>query len=264
MPKVNILPKTLEQFIARMECSNDDASFFDLSYLNKYPLRDGILKFEFNKDYNNHYKYTEEFENTISNLPGNIVVAGSAALRYLLIILEIKEKDIKWKQTDTDLFMLGCDTHFRFKFNNQLDMVGIKDKTPEELLLNFDLPICRVAIGLNRTIYVSIQCLKAILTGECWIPAYLRNNNKLRRIFLDNYPAWNKEKSSATEQGYYGLRDGLLNILCKRMEERLKKYQGRGYKMHIIETDEVIPWIKNRFFYAEDDDGDGHINNLPQ
>lgn len=41
------------------------------------------------------------------------------------------------------------------------------------------------------------------------------------------------------------------NFLYKRFTERVKKYQNRGYGVNWIETDEIIPWVKNRFCYAE-------------
>ena len=249
MQDLKILPRTLEQFAARMECSNEDASFFDLKYLNKYPLRDGIIKFRFNEEYNTNYLYSPEYKQTICELPENIVIAGSASLKMLLNILGLKND--KWNNTDTDMFMIGCERHFRLKFNDQLDMIGTKDKTVEQLLLNFDLPICRVGYALNRTIYVSVQCLKAILTKECWIPKYLKDDTKLKDIFRKIYLSWFDEKSVVTIKELDDEVNKFLNIICTRMKKRLKKYSNRGYKMMTIETDEVIPWIKNRFLYAE-------------
>ena len=249
MQDLKILPTTLEQFIENMQCNEYDAPYFNLKVLNKYPLRDGIIKFRFNEEYNTNYLYSPEYKQTICELPENIVIAGSASLKMLLNILGLKND--KWNNTDTDMFMIGCERHFRLKFNDQLDMIGTKDKTVEQLLLNFDLPICRVGYALNRTIYVSVQCLKAILTRECWIPKYLKDDTKLKDIFRKIYLSWFDEKSVVTIKELDDEVNKFLNIICTRMKKRLKKYSNRGYKMMTIETDEVIPWIKNRFLYAE-------------
>lgn len=44
---------------------------------------------------------------------------------------------------------------------------------------------------------------------------------------------------------------GKHDFLYNRFSERVKKYQSRGYGVNWIETDVIIPWVKNRFHYAQ-------------
>lgn len=94
----------------------------------------------------------------------NIYVAGSYALRQLLDHLSkyakssgpINPFDFRWKSNDIDLFLLDCKTEGsgRNKMGKGLDIVISPDKTIEDLLLGFDLPVCRVGFGMDGTYYV--------------------------------------------------------------------------------------------------------------
>lgn len=75
----------------------------------------------------------------------NAVVAGSAALHRFLLLVE-STRDHKWKPGDADLFFLGQEVANRVPFM-PFDVVQAKEQTVEELLINFDLPICRVAMN---------------------------------------------------------------------------------------------------------------------
>ena len=46
----------------------------------------------------------------------------------------------------------------------------------------------------------------------------------------------------------------VLGTSLRKFSERIVKYQKRGYGVNWIETDKIIPWVKNRFFYGEYDD----------
>ena len=40
-------------------------------------------------------------------------------------------------------------------------------------------------------------------------------------------------------------------MLFKRLTERIQKYADRGFKVQYVFTDDVAPWIRNRFHYGE-------------
>lgn len=141
-----------------------------------------------------------------------------------------------FEPTDTDIFFLNSEMNHRLLLDN-VDLVHTKAKSVEELLLNFDLPCCRAAFNSKHDFWISAQCLHSLLTGTYYLPSYLSNIDKFSGIL---------------EMYRYG--DG-LNPMDKHMYDRLmhriEKYKGRGYNCVWTHTDEVQPWIKNRFHYGE-------------
>lgn len=170
----------------------------------------------------------------------NAVVAGSAALHRLLSLVE-STREQKWNPENADMFFLGQEVANRVSFMI-FDVVQSKEKTVEELLLNFDLPICRVAMNFAYDFFVSVQCLAAIHTHRQNVPKYLRDKLTFKRV-LDKHVKYPQD----VFQHAQGNHEYLYNRFC----ERVKKYQSRGYGVNWIDTDVIIPWVKNRFHYGE-------------
>lgn len=150
------------------------------------------------------------------------------------------------EESDTDIFFMGASVPSRLVLPG-IDMVHSRAKTVDELLLNFDLPCCRAAFDSQGTIYVSAQCLNALLTGKYYLPAYVKNEqgmNKMLRQYRNDDPMETPEE-----------------FLFKRLQERIQKYQDRGFDPIFVETQEVLPWIENRFHYGEW--GTHQVNDKP-
>lgn len=164
-------------------------------------------------------------------------VAGSAALHRLLETME-SCSPVKWQPGDVDLFFLNQAVNSRVSFNS-FDVVQCKEATVEELLLNFDLPVCRVGMNFAFDFWISAQCLAAIHTRKQNVPKYLKNKLSFNATLATNM----KFKDSVIRLKH--------EYLYSRFVDRVKKYQNRGYGVNWIDTDVIIPWVRNRFHYGE-------------
>lgn len=167
-----------------------------------------------------------------------VYIAGSTALNKLNCILSQNKNS--WKSNDTDLFYVGCPTSTRIELRNtKLDMVFCKEKTIEDVLLNFDLPCCRVGFDFKYNFYVSIQALCAIFTGKMYLPKYMEKadtfKSKLKEYKKDDLP-W---------------VDSVSDLIVHRFHMRVKKYQSRGFATKYTKHNYVLPWMKNRFTYID-------------
>lgn len=166
----------------------------------------------------------------------NIVVAGSAALWYLQHRIFYTAKRIVWEASDTDIFFLNSVQNSRFSLG-PTDLVMAKEKNVEELLLNFDLGCCRVAFDFQLNFWVSAQCLNAIFTHKYPMPNYLKE-----KIVFNKTLNLHREKD---------LTHVAEDMLYNRFIERIRKYSNRGFGAKWVETKNILPWVKNRFHYAE-------------
>jgi len=156
------------------------------------------------------------------------------------IILDLKElpdklNTVSIKSNDIDIFFLGSEIPHRM-YMGTTDIVHTKCKTVEDLLLNFDLPCCRAAFNSRHDFWISAQCLYSLLTGTYPVPTYVQNKDKfidLLKVHRNGDPMHVNEES-----------------LFERIQSRIAKYEERGFKVNWIETNEVLPWIKNRFHYG--------------
>lgn len=177
---------------------------------------------------------TENVENQLTmNIPdGTYVIAGSAAVHAIAQAFS----HVSWKNSDTDIFFLQSPKHFRFQ-NGNTDIVYNPAKTVEELLSNFDLPCCRAGFHPLIGTWVSIQCLTSIMEGIYYLPNYTRSF----RSFCEMIRLYRKADRLADQEKF----------LFNRFHQRIKKYRERGFSPVWVETDVVLPWIKNRFHYGE-------------
>lgn len=136
--------------------------------------------------------------------------------------------------SDTDIFFLDSPANHRFMIPG-IDLVHTKAKTVEELLLNFDLPCCRVAFNSRSDYWISAQCLGSLLDGTYHLPTYVSDPTRFYAM-LDQHR--NYETTSVEK------------MLFTRMTQRIEKYIERGFTPRYVETSEVLPWIRNRFHYG--------------
>lgn len=169
----------------------------------------------------------------------NTCIAGSAALSKIYDLLFPTSKK-KWTASDVDIFLLGQDENARVPIG-MTDIVKCKEGSVVTLLINFDMPICRVAYNFNYEIWISAQCIAALFTRRQNMPAYLKNTSTFFQVLEKNQPAGSEQPDANNRNTF----------LYKRLAERVKKYQGRGFGVNWIKTDTILPWIKNRFYYAE-------------
>jgi len=137
---------------------------------------------------------------------------------------------------DTDIFFLNSEINNRLVLPG-IDLVHTKAKSVEELILNFDLPCCRAAFNSKHDFWISSQCLYSLLTGKYYLPLYLKNRDSFNTLLLQHR---NGDPMKVTD-----------NFLYERLIQRITKYHQRGFKCEWVDTDEVLPWIKNRFHYGE-------------
>lgn len=224
-----------------------DLQRFDLreSFLStcKYSLEDHIYFFPRPQE---SYKFVAG-----ANL-GGAVFAGSSALAHLI---DVWPKDVPCKVSpsftpnDTDLFLLNRPEGGRHKnFLAHIDIVHMTEKSVEELLMNFDLPICRVAMDAEYNIWVSAQALNAIMTGEYYLPTYFDNIDMFNDLLR-------KYQWSQTTLKTPGFPTKMIlpaeKMLFERLQGRIKKYADRGFSACYINTERVMPWIKQRFCYVD-------------
>jgi len=187
-------------------------------------------------------------------------IAGSSAVTLFAKLLKVQQFRLKkssskignynikgeFVSNDTDIFFLGSKSQHRKQCGN-VDIVHLKENSVESLLLNFDLGCCRAAINDNcdaEVGWISAHCIASLLTGEYFLPSYLKNSEDFLKIFSGSAKLLLKETKELTETS-------LVDKLFKRLTFRLAKYENRGYNCIYYETDKPLRWIKHRFFYGE-------------
>lgn len=201
-----------------------------LDWAQENPDEDHVYHFECSKDLAKNLKNID-FLLSLKSI--NACVAGSSALNHVEFLLHQNSEE--WQSNDVDLFFLDQPKNGRVSFGN-FDLVQCQEKTVEELLLNFDLPVCRVGYSLSYDIWISAQCINAIYTKSQNIPAYMKS-----------YTTFEQTQGKETTAG--GVNK--THWLYTRFSDRVMKYQTRGYKPIWIDTKKVLPWINKRFTYAE-------------
>ena len=213
------------------------------AFVKSFPLEDHVYYFS------NPFPVKHEAESCCPERPGlgtfamipntkDTYIAGSAAVHYVQKHVSDLIR-MHWQPSDADMFTLGCDVNNRYSLGI-IDMVQAKETTIEELLLNFDLGCCRAAFDRHLNIWVSIQCLSAIFNHKYPMPKYMMNRNSFLSYLRDN-----RADSTIPNRG------GAEDMMYLRFMQRIKKYSDRGFGVTWVNTTRVLPWIKNRFHYAE-------------
>jgi hypothetical protein len=187
----------------------------------------------------------------LSSLPADtgkgILIAGSSALHYLMVYFK-GENTLNWKSNDVDIFYLNCESNNRMQIpGGNVDFVFCKDTSIENVLLNFDLPCCRVGFDFKYNFYVSAQALVAIFTGKMYMPTYFSTSHDFLKE-LSQYSVVTGKESFA---------ENIKHMIIRRFYERVKKYQSRGFKTIYTHLDYLLPWVKNRFTYVNFTSGGG-------
>lgn len=149
--------------------------------------------------------------------------------------LTVKNIHGDFTPNDTDIFFLNSPVNHRMVLPG-LDFVHTKAKSPEDLILNFDLPCCRAAFNSKYDFWISASCLVALFTGSYYLPYYLQDEAKFNDILRVH-----RVKDCLDKNEKY---------LFSRIGKRVKKYQARGFKCQWLVTEQVQPWILNRFHYG--------------
>lgn len=171
-----------------------------------------------------------------------VFIGGSSALLHLDCYYRGKVST-NWKSNDIDFFYLNCDKNTRMEGKIQgIDMIFCKDTSIESVLLNFDLPCCRVGIDFKYNFYVSAQALVALFTRKMYLPLYFQASETFEDV-LNQFP---------TVEGLSGnLRKMVQKQIIQRFYERIKKYQSRGFKTVFVKEEYMLPWLENRFTYID-------------
>lgn len=157
-------------------------------------------------------------------------IAGSAALKCLSNLMG---QSSKWTAGDIDCFIPKMKRNYRQQIQElNLDMVCRKEENIGEVLLDFDIPCCRVAYDpANLNFYVSYQTLMALQVGYYYLPEYLKSIDSLLQKLSITRP---KKIKAWTH-------------LFERFQTRIQKYQERGFNPIYIQHDSLnIPAI-NQF-----------------
>ena len=212
------------------------------AFVKSFPLEDHVYYFP------NPFPVKHETESCCPERPGletfamipntkDTYIAGSAAVHYVQKHVSDLIR-MHWQPSDADMFTLGCDVNNRYSLGI-IDMVQAKETTIEELLLNFDLGCCRAAFDRHLNIWVSIQCLSAIFNHKYPMPKYMKDHDSFVSYLHNN-------RVDLLDRAH-----GAETMMYRRFMDRIKKYSDRGFGVTWINTTRILPWIKNRFHYAE-------------
>lgn len=105
-------------------------------------------------------------------------VAGSKALAFLIRCCSNANYGdfIEWEPNDCDVFVLNQNFSRCNNIHPGLQIVNVKDKSIEELLTSFDLPVCRVAIGCDDSgsskLYFTAHAIYSLYKRKMLMPEY--------------------------------------------------------------------------------------------
>lgn len=168
-------------------------------------------------------------------------ISGSYAIKCFVdhtdgLCDDIKNKNL-WDPNDIDLFIVDDDISSRNKVGNYLDIIFKPVDSIEEALLEFDIPVCRVAFSVYGDFYVSIHALFAFLTGKIILPIYLQECTEDIKKFYKRFGG-----SDESDDG-----NKLCGYIIDKLKERIDKYTDRGFKILWTETEKCTYWLDRRF-----------------
>ncbi|HSW75826.1 MAG TPA: hypothetical protein VLG50_02185 [Candidatus Saccharimonadales bacterium] len=165
-------------------------------------------------------KYIQDFLKTYNNTSVDVINITNILHQIDAYYAKSHQKQLfgDFTANDTDLFIINSPDKQRFTLDD-LDIIHTTHKSIDALILDFDLPCCRVARDLQNTFHVSLQCLYSLLTGFVYVPHYVFD-----------------------ETLYKGINFNKLTF-------RREKYKKRGYTMRVYHTDKVLSCYLNGFKY---------------
>ena len=185
----------------------------------------------------------------------SVVMAGSSIVSGIVSYFEAKSNLPQWQSSDIDIFHLGMEKPIRNSNLCNVDLVHVTDNTVTELLLNFDLPCCRAARDFNGNLWISAQCINAVLTGTQYLPDCLSTREKFfetgKKVMTIDMVI-QRQKSRGYQVANPELtRDMMITWFGTRFFDRIEKYQARGFQTVFVKTDTIPTWLVKRFTYAE-------------
>ena len=145
----------------------------------------------------------------LDQIKNNGYIAGSCALNCFIKLLGFKPK---WEPSDVDIFIPNSTKGGRIQDEeSNLDFVKSECKNINDVLLNFDIPCCRVAYDPKTLeFWISIQAINAIYNSTYNLPNYVKSFESLKQTGLI-------------------CDEGILEKLFTRLKMRLAKYKKRGF-----------------------------------
>ena len=169
--------------------------------------------------------------------------AGSGPLHYIYQrIHAFGQRMATWEPSDADIFTFAQDTeevrHASLTIGG-LQIVHTHYTNVSDLLLDFDLPVCRVAMDEYGRCYISWQAIHAILSGYMNVPWFLRDKN-YRDVYLDSIEAARQPGMGLGKLAYIEYR-------INRSAKRLEKYVNRGFVPVFADScrPATATWVQN-------------------
>jgi len=225
------------------------AGFPELTNLEDISTKgDSIVEYVENNskfcEYVYHLKDSNSCEEALSirnkGVTGNFYILGSTALKFF-------NKDTV--PADVDIFFLNSPVKYRVKFGNS-DLVFVKERSIESLLVGLDLPCCRMATNGLGDWWISLQCIYALITGKYYLPKYLFDYSEFKKeVCLEELS--DEDNDVIAVHFYVGFH------------ERIAKYKNRGFRAIPFEYDEILVlelWITNRLREIQNNPEDKKIN----
>jgi hypothetical protein len=199
-----------------------------IDYASKYPTLDVVYYLPMSSTY---------ASTAAAAAAANTFIAGSSALHRFITTLRASPESVRpsnrWECNDYDVFTINAKSKALLTMG-PVQLVDVMYKSVQEMLLDFDLPCCRVAINSHKDYYVSLQCLAAILSGVYALPSCFKSKEGLIAFINES-----EEAKKLTDKVRKERIDAISDFRYERLSERIDKYKGRGF--NVIYHDIPLP-----------------------
>jgi hypothetical protein len=175
----------------------------------------------------------------------NTIMMGDGITKNFLTLLKLEQqksnkgcgKYLKLapyiESDNVDLYFLKNVNLVNISINNIRNIIHNKN-TIDYLILDRYLPCNRIASSSKSDIfYVSLQCLYSLLTGNCFMPKYLKIvDDFILSIYKAQYIT-DKIKIPCS-------------ILCDHINNQINIYERYGFTFNYVETKTILPCILSR------------------
>jgi len=171
-------------------------------------------------------------------------VCGSSALRTFINNTSLNSGEYNnWESKDTDIFQIGCENNSVTHPTDTIDIVNSTYNSIDELLISFDLSVCRLGINYEGMLYITAQALYSIITGYMFIPMYTKDIHQFRIAIMEDISTREELKE------YLSQFNDVTAYILSNYNRRVEKYINRGFKPKYIETTRVPNYILTRIKY---------------